>query len=257
MTGKHICTLLLSGLLALIVACGDIGQSGPIAKPQQAAATPTPKVKKMKTYKNNDMVSLAEIDPTIVVELGLFTTDNPFESQFYRSNTAYLRYGTAKKLSEVQKSLKEKGLRLKIWSAYRPFAVQEAMFIKVGKNPKWVSDPYRKTGKKTHVRGVAVDCTLIDESGKELEMPTPYLDFKNGADKMKHSFSDLPANVLRNRKLLKSTMIAHGMEPYRGEWWHYQDTDWSRYSINKMKDVPDIHRALLVDELLKDKPERK
>ena len=125
------------------------------------------------------------------------------------------------------------------------------MFEAVGKNPNWVSDPYQSSGKKTHVRAVAVDCTLIDAQGNELAMPTPYLDFKNGAKKMKHNYLLLSDEVLANRKLLRQTMQKHGMEFYSGEWWHYQDKEWSKYPILTMEDIPEIHKALLVDELLK------
>lgn len=216
-------------------------------QPPSPTATPPP-------FQASDLVALAEIDPSIRIEMRFVTVDHPFGRQFYRANQAYLRLGTAQKLAAVQRELQKKGLGLKIWDAYRPFAVQEALFYAAGGNPQWVSDPYRSSGKKTHVRGVAVDCTIVDASGKELEMPTPYLDFENGSERMKHTYRALPRNVLANRQLLKETMLAHGMEPYSGEWWHYQDTEWAKYPAISMDEFPEVHQKLLVEELLSRKP---
>ncbi len=203
----------------------------------------------VKEYKDTDLVAISENAPEIEVDLRLFRTDHPFKKKFYRKNEAYLRHGTLKKLQDVQADLAKKGLHLRIWSAYRPFSVQVEMYYLAGGNGDWVSDPFRSSGKKTHVRAVAVDCTLVDSEGRELAMPTPYLDFEKGAEKMKHSYSQLSDVVLANRRLLKETMINHGMEPYSGEWWHYQDADWQDYPIIEFGDFPEIHREMLVPEL--------
>jgi len=199
--------------------------------------------------KDTDLVLLSEVHPSIAIDLALATKSNPFGIQAYRCQCAYLRYGTAKKLAKIQEDLRKQELGLKIWAAYRPFVVQVEMFRAVGENGDFVSDPYRPSGKKTHVRGVAVDCTLIDKAGVELPMPTGYLDFEKGVEKMKHSFMDLPENVLRNRKLLKEAMAAGGMESYKNEWWHYQDKEWAKYPIVRFEDFPEVHKNLLVEEL--------
>jgi D-alanyl-D-alanine dipeptidase len=198
-----------------------------------------------------DLVSLAEIDPTLRIDLRLSTPDNPFKMQFYQRNVAYLRRGTAMKVKAAQADFQKRGLGMKIWSAYRPFVVQVEMFRAVGENGDWVSDPFRPVGKKTHVRAVAIDCTLIDAEGQELAMPTPYLDFEKGAEKMKHSFEVLPEEVLENRALLKKVLTDHGMEPYSGEWWHYQDKEWGLYPILSVQDDPALHESFLTAEIWK------
>lgn len=232
--------------IAKLLEAEEAREKGNTQHPRKMAPvmTPTP------LFEDTDMVSLAEVDPSIVIDLAFTSTDNAFGEKYYRSNTAYLRYGFAKKICRAQKEFQKKGLRLKIWAAYRPFIAQLQMFRAVKGQGNWVSDPWRETGKKTHVRGAAIDCTLIDEEGNELEMPTPYLDFWGGAEKMKHSYTNLPKEVIENRKLLKETMIACGLEPYRGEWWHYQDSQWGKYPIIGREDEPQIHQRLLVDELL-------
>lgn len=201
-------------------------------------------------YQDADLVPLGTLDPTLLIEIPLASPDNPFRYQFFKENEAYLRYGTAKKLLAAQEDFRSRGLRLKIWSAYRPFAVQVKMW-EIFPNPDWISDPYRDTGKKAHVRAVAVDVTLVDEAGNELVMPTPYLDFEHGHERMKHSFTKLPKEVLANRKLLLEVMTAHGLEPFAGEWWHYQDTEWASYPVITPADFPQVDEAILVGEMVR------
>ena len=203
----------------------------------------------MREENKTDLISITEIDPTIQVDLGLASDKNPLGIKAYRGQHAYLRRGTAEKIAAVQCDLREKGLGLRMWAAYRPFVVQVEMFRAAGENGNFISDPYRPSGKKTHVRAVAVDCTLVDRNGVELPMPTPYLDFKHGAEKMKHRYSDLPKEILSNRRILKEAMGARGMEPYSGEWWHYQDSDWANSPIIKAGEFPEVHKTLLVEEL--------
>lgn len=196
-----------------------------------------------------DLVSITEIDPTIEVDLGLSSAENPLGIKAYRGQHAYLRRGTAEMVAAVQRDLRKKGLGLRIWAAYRPFVVQVEIFRAAGENGNFISDPYRPSGKKTHVRAVAVDCTLIERNGAELAMPTPYLDFKHGAERMKHRYSNLPKEILANRRTLKEAMGERGMEPYSGEWWHYQDKDWADYAIIGAGEFPKVHQALLVEKL--------
>ncbi len=252
-------TLALAALLALSACEKPPAPAAPkptaTEKPMKKAPTPTPAPSPTPApamRQDTDLVPLTEVVPTLVIDMQWSRPDNPFHYAFYRQNVAYLRYGTAKKLAAAQADFQRHGLSLKIWDAYRPFAVQVKMFEAVGGNGDWVSDPWKDSGKKTHVRGVAIDCTLIDKDGRELQMPTPYVDFQRGAEKMKHSYTKLSAAVLANRKLLKETMERHGMEAYSGEWWHYQDASWERYPVVEMKSLPDVHRQLLVPELLTD-----
>ena len=76
-----------------------------------------------------------------------------------------------------------------------------------------------------HSRGAAVDLTIVDATGKELDMGTPYDFFGREA----HTDNlTLPPNVLANRKLLRQTLEAVGFKGIRTEWWHfsYKDKVW-------------------------------
>lgn len=221
-------------------------------KNSDTTQTVTPTADNPKGYRGTDLVSISEIIPTIVVDSPLGRSDNAFKYQFFKkTDEAYIRYATAKKIAVVEKELEKRGLRIKVWAAYRPFPVQIKMYEIVGRDGNKVSDPFDPSSKKAHVRGVAIDCTLVDKDGKELEMPTGYCDFAENYHKMWMSYTDLPAQVIKNRALLHEVMLDHGMAGYSKEWWHFQDRDIDNYPAITMKDFPDINKAILVDELLK------
>ena len=45
--------------------------------------------------------------------------------------------------------------------------------------------------------------------------------FDHFTDTAHHSFTGLPAEVLKNRKLLKQAMEKAGFRAITSEWWHY------------------------------------
>ena len=82
-------------------------------------------------------------------------------------------------------------------------------------NPQYVANPDKGS---IHNKGGAVDITLVDMEGNELDMGT---DFDYFGKRAYHDNVDLPQKILDNRKLLKETMEAHGFWSIRTEWWHY------------------------------------
>ncbi len=69
-----------------------------------------------------------------------------------------------------------------------------------------------------HSRGLAVDLTIVDENGDELDMGTPFDFFGKEAHQ---DFKGHSAEINKNRALLKSTMEKYGFKSIRTEWWHY------------------------------------
>jgi zinc D-Ala-D-Ala dipeptidase len=165
----------------------------------------------------------------IPLDIRYATPDNFMKRRLYRSAKAYLRAPAARALTDVQRELATRGVGIKVFDAYRPYAITVAMWEPI-KNPDYVADP--KKGSR-HNRGAAVDLTLIDlQSGAELAMPTPYDDFTPRAAQ---SFNDLPADVLANRALLTDVMVKHGFDPLPSEWWHFDFRGWERFDL---LDVP-------------------
>ncbi|MBB5034788.1 M15 family metallopeptidase [Prosthecobacter vanneervenii] len=165
----------------------------------------------------------------MVVSLRYTTADNFFKTAFYpKSARALLRPETAAKLTRVQTELKSMGLGLKIWDAYRPLSVQRAMW-KTLPDARYVADP-AKGGR--HNRGAAVDLTLVNSHGQELTMPTAHDDFSERAGA---HFNLVSPAAFKNRAKLQEVMQKHGFALFESEWWHFDDTDWERYTA---LDVP-------------------
>jgi D-alanyl-D-alanine dipeptidase len=72
-----------------------------------------------------------------------------------------------------------------------------------------------------HNRGAAIDLTLADPDGKEIDMGTPYDFFGPEAH---HDYTKLPSEILGHRQKLKTVMEKHGFQSIRTEWWHYSYT---------------------------------
>ena len=180
------------------------------------------------SQKAADIVNLKEVNPRIIVDLKYATEDNFTKKKLYDSNSCFLRKSTAIKLDRVQKELERMALGLKVWDCYRPLAVQR-IFWDILPDERYVANP--KTGSR-HNRASAVDVTLVDPQGKELEMPTGFDDFSPRAD---HHYQDLPGQAIRNRELLKSLMEKAGFIPLPEEWWHYDDDKWMQFDL---MDIP-------------------
>ena len=69
-----------------------------------------------------------------------------------------------------------------------------------------------------HNRGGAVDITLVDSLGIELNMGTKFDFFGIEAS---HNYSDFSEEILNNRKLLKEIMLLNNFQSFDSEWWHY------------------------------------
>ena len=166
-----------------------------------------------------DVVNIKEVSPRIIVDMKYATEDNFTKKRLYDSNSCFLRNSTAIKLSAVQKELEGMNLGLKVWDCYRPMAVQRILWT-ILPDERYVANP--KTGSR-HNRASAVDVTLVDSQGRELQMPTGFDDFSTKAN---HHYQDLPDQMIRNRELLKSLMEKAGFIPLPEEWWHYDDEKW-------------------------------
>ena len=163
------------------------------------------------------MVELRKTIPGIVYDLRYATTNNFMHRLMYAPPTrcTFLRLPAARALAAVQQELQCQGYGLKIFDAYRPYAVTVSFWELIG-DEKYVANPAKGSG---HNRGLAVDLTIINlKSHRELDMGTG---FDNFSDSAHHDFSNLPPAVLQNRKLLKEIMEKHGFTKLETEWWHY------------------------------------
>lgn len=171
------------------------------------------------TPRDEDMVRVVDYIPGILTELK-YSTENNFTGQvIYEFQDVYLRYGTVKKLRDAQNLFAEAGLRLKIWDGFRPVSAQFKLW-EACPDDNFVADPQK--GYSNHSRGNAVDVTLVDETGQELEMPTEFDNFSELADR---DYSDCTDTARENATMLQTIMESNGFSGYFGEWWHFNDTD--------------------------------
>jgi D-alanyl-D-alanine dipeptidase len=190
------------------------------------------KVMGIKSYqqqiKENPQIRLVEIKkyiPGIVLDIRYATNNNFMHRKMYQQARAFARLPVVMALKEVEADLKARGLGIKIYDAYRPYAVT-VKFYEEALDTNFVADP-RKGSK--HNRGCAIDMGLIDlKTGRDLDLPTGFDSFSK---KAAANYQDLPQAEIVNRELLKSVMAAHGFRVIATEWWHYDFNGWASYPL--------------------------
>ncbi|KAF0148207.1 MAG: D-alanyl-D-alanine dipeptidase [Ignavibacteria bacterium] len=171
------------------------------------------------------IVPLKLIDSTIVQDVRYATTNNFTKQILYPSAKVFLRKIAAEHLTQANEYFKKNhNLRIKIFDGYRPLFVQKIMWA-ILPDERYVANPAKGS---RHNRGAAVDVTLIDTVGNELDMGTPYDDFTERAS---FASKDVSEKVYANRKLLREGMIMFGFVPLESEWWHFDFKDWKRFGI--------------------------
>ena len=192
----------------------------PSTPTQKAAASPLP-------Y-DARLIDIRTVNNKIALDIRYATTNNFFKRKLYPVGRCVLRGAAAKILSQVQDDLAKRGLGLKVYDCYRPLSVQKQMWD-IMPDPNYVADPAKGS---RHNRGAAVDVTLVDRNGKELEMPSGFDDFTERAHR---DYTGGNPQALKNRQLLEDAMKKYGFIPLATEWWHFDAPGWDKFSI---LDVP-------------------
>ncbi|WP_291115488.1 M15 family metallopeptidase [Flavobacterium sp. UBA6135] len=172
------------------------------------------------TPHDTTFVNVEKYSSDFVLDMRYATTNNFMNTKVYDCDKCYLRYKTVKALLNANQEFLKLGYKIKLFDCYRPTDVQKIMFDIVP-NPTYVADP--KNG-SIHNRGCAVDLTLVDKKGNELDMGTTFDFFGVEAA---HAYQNLSKEVLENRILLKTVLQNNGFNSIKSEWWHYnlkQDT---------------------------------
>lgn len=164
--------------------------------------------------KDTTFVNLKDYSSDFVYDMKYATVDNFLNAKVYDCAECFLRLKTVKALLKANESFMKQGLRIKLFDCYRPLDIQKKMW-KIVSNPKYVADPAKGS---IHNRGGAVDITLVDKYGQELDMGTKFDFFGIEAS---HTYTKLPQNIKYNRQLLKKIMTANEFNSFDSEWWHY------------------------------------
>lgn len=239
-----------AALLTLLCNCSQMTPEQPVATPgpvqetkkASPAVRPAPgsDICKMKDgegsrYMPDGLCYLDEVVPGIRVKLRYCGCDNfvgrPLAG-YTTGSRAILRRDTAECLRKAQHELKEKGLGLLVWDAYRPHRamrdfyawartdddrMKSQFYPNITKRGIYEGKYIRRTSE--HSLGVAVDVTIIDlATGQELDMGTGF-DFLDPSSATRYT-GITPAQHA-NRMLLRDVMDRAGMRNYKREWWHY------------------------------------
>ena len=178
---------------------------------------------------NSGLVNIEDIDSSIVVDLKYSTENNFLHKNLYGDlKNCYLQKDIAEKLGKAQKNLKEKYpfYSLIIYDGVRPLSIQQTMWdelqVPEKLKDKYVSDP--QVG-SLHNYGCAVDVSIVNEEGWEMDMGTPYDYFGELghpiAEQRMINEGKLSWRQFENRKLLREVMTESGFTIISTEWWHF------------------------------------
>lgn len=234
-------------LTLLFIAGCDVPKSRPtpvvydtVATPVQQPDTTATEVVEVEPVKsaielemeNLGLVDVLSLDSSLHVDLRYSTPNNFTGKDMYGDlNRCYLQKDVADKLVKAQALLKEKypEYSLLVLDGARPVSIQQYMWDSVDLSPldrsKYLSNPANRS---LHNFGAAVDVTIVDNSGIELDMGTPYDYFGELAHPRKEqeflASGELSQVQLSNRELLRSVMRAAGFSRIETEWWHFNST---------------------------------
>jgi D-alanyl-D-alanine dipeptidase len=177
---------------------------------------------------SNAFVNLKNYSKDFVFDMKYATTDNFLKEKVYPCDECFLRVKTVKALLQANKSFLDKGYKIKIYDCYRPKAIQKKMW-KIVPDANFVANPKKGS---IHNRGGAVDISLVDLNGKELDMGTQFDFFGKEAS---HNFLELSDEIIANRKLLKDIMLQHNFKSFDSEWWHYNLNGSNKDEVSNQK----------------------
>ena len=169
--------------------------------------------------------------PQVQVDLRYAGPHNLLGRDLYSPHDcAWLHAEAAMALDRASQALaaRQPELRLCVLDACRPQRVQEAFWAFVEGTPMQAYFAHPGPG-SIHSFGMAVDITLVDAAGRELDMGTPF------DDTSEHSHPALEARWLaagvlqprqvQHRQWLREAMAAAGWQGITTEWWHFDFGD--------------------------------
>ena len=176
----------------------------------------------------NKLIKITEKEFDVKLEIRYATKNNVCKRELYTKPICFLHEDAINPLKIAIELAKNQNLKFKIFDAYRPFEVQKFMYEQFSGDDYrgFISDP--KSGATPHCRGVAIDLTLIDDSGRKLEMGS---DFDEFSDIAFHANQKISATAQKNRFILMGIMLSSGWDFYNQEWWHYQLPNPRNYPI--------------------------
>ncbi len=173
-----------------------------------------------------DYVDVSEIDG-LILDLRYASPNNFVGRDVYGDfDRCFLHRIAAEKLQAAVKNLgsAKPGWKFLIFDCLRPRTVQRILFEKVKgtAQEKYVADPDKGS---IHNYGFAVDLSLADEHGREIDMGTGFDSFEAVAEPRREAeflkSGELSQTQVANRMILRDAMTGAGFIQLPYEWWHY------------------------------------
>ena len=138
----------------------------------------------------------------------------------------FLHRIAAGKFREAARLLQQErpGWKFLVFDCLRPRSLQEKLFAVVKGTPQqpYVANPLDGS---VHNYGFAIDLSLEDESGRELDMGTHFDDFSALAqpnrERQNLEAGKLTKEQAEHRLILRNIMLRAGFIQLPIEWWHY------------------------------------
>jgi D-alanyl-D-alanine dipeptidase len=165
--------------------------------------------------------------PAVAVDIRYSTQNNFTGKDLYGDfDACYLHETAALKLEEAARDLSRQhpGWKLLLFDCLRPRSVQKILWneVKGTAQEPYIADP---SSGSVHNYGYAVDLSLIDDKGRELDMGTPYDTFdilsRPTQERTFLKNGKLTRKQVHNRKILRKVMTHAGFIQLPDEWWHY------------------------------------
>ncbi|WP_411103144.1 M15 family metallopeptidase [Streptomyces sp. cmx-4-9] len=151
---------------------------------------------------------------------------------------AQLRTGVVERLLHAQSLLPE-GLRLLLVEGYRPPDLQQRYFEQYAAQlrtarPEWTAEQIRTAAARyvsppevaPHSAGAAVDLTLVDPDGVELDMGTRLNATPEESAGACYTHADgISRSARLHRDVLTVALTSAGLVNYPTEWWHFSHGD--------------------------------
>ena len=187
-----------------------------------------------------DFRALADI-PGIRHELRYATAKNFVGRDLYAPfDCAWLHREGAAALERARDALAatRPDLALLVLDALRPQRVQERLWAELEGTglQVYLANPERGS---IHSFGMAVDVTLCDAQGRELDMATPFDDLTERSHPVLEEAllakGEIAREGVENRRILREAMTRAGWQGISREWWHFDAGDRERIRATFMR----------------------
>lgn len=167
----------------------------------------------------------------IAVDLRYATADNFVGRDLYSPlDCHWLHQHAAAALEDVVAWLaaRKPDYQLLVLDALRPQRVQEQLWAALQGTDllSYIADPVRGS---IHSFGMALDVTLLDAQGRELDMGTGFDDLSERSHPALEAEllarAELRQQHIDNRRLLREAMLHNGWQGINSEWWHFDCGD--------------------------------